>query len=113
MDITSYLYVLVALAFVLGLIGIMTLAARRLGLAQRMGTPGGNRRLSIVATLPLDSKRRAVLLRRDGVEHLVLLSATSETVVESGIPALEGDFPATLQQTMSSPPEGAEEAHPT
>jgi hypothetical protein len=31
-------------------------------------------------------RRRLVLLRRDDVEHLVILSPTGETVVETGIP---------------------------
>jgi flagellar protein FliO/FliZ len=43
------------------------------------------KRLSIVEVSPVDAKRRLVLVRRDGVEHLVLLGATNETVIETGI----------------------------
>jgi flagellar protein FliO/FliZ len=35
--------------------------------------------------MPIDPKRRLVLLRRDNVEHLVILGATGETIVETNI----------------------------
>ncbi|MBL3677575.1 MAG: FliO/MopB family protein [Alphaproteobacteria bacterium] len=72
-----------ALALVLGLMGLAALAARRWGLAGPQ-TPA-DARLSITASLPLDARRRAVLLKRDGVEHLVILGPGGETIVEIGI----------------------------
>ena len=41
----------------------------------------------------VDPKRRLVLVRRDGVEHLRLLGSNSELVIETGIPA------ATVQES--------------
>ena len=41
------------------------------------------RRLGVVETLPLDARRRLVLVRRDGVEHLILLGAAGEAVIET------------------------------
>ena len=41
----------------------------------------------MVETAAIDAKRRLVLLRRDGTEHLVLLGANTELLVESGIDA--------------------------
>jgi flagellar protein FliO/FliZ len=46
---------------------------------------GGRRRLKVVEVIPLDHKRRLVLVRRDDREHLLVLGAESETVVEAGI----------------------------
>lgn len=65
-------------------------ALRRFGLGMgRMNRHGGTagRRLSIVEIAPLDMKRRLVLIRRDEVEHLILLGPQTETVVERGITA--------------------------
>ena len=50
---------------------------------------GEPRRLSVVEARTLDARRQLVLIRRDGVEHLLLLSPNAETVVETGIPARE------------------------
>lgn len=53
----------------------------------------GGHRLKIVETRRIDAKNSAVLLRRDNIEHLIILGA-SNLVVENGIPApasFEGD----------------------
>lgn len=89
MDFTSYLRFVFALLFVLGLIGALTVVLRRygLGLASAQTRKGQDRRLRLVEVLPIDGKRRAILIRRDDVEHLVILGADSETLIETGIPA--------------------------
>lgn len=76
-----------ALIFVLGLIGLCVIAARRLGLGGLRAGPrfGRDRRLGVVETLALDPRRRLVLLRRDTAEHLVILGPSGETVIERGI----------------------------
>ncbi len=86
MDIDVYLRFLLALVFVLALIGILAWAARRFGLGVRT-LPNRNRtrRLAIVEVAAVDSKRRLVLVRRDDKEHLVLLGANSELLIEPGI----------------------------
>lgn len=86
MDLGTYMRFALALLFVLALIGIVAWLARKAGLGTRVArTKGSHRRLSIVEVSPVDGKRRLVLVRRDGVEHLVLLGTTSETVIETGI----------------------------
>lgn len=45
-----------------------------------------NRRLEVVEIQRIDAKNSAVLLRRDNVEHLVVLG-TSNLLVENNIPA--------------------------
>lgn len=81
-----YLETVLALVAVVALIFAVAWVARRLGLGGPLVAVGGKRRrLAIVEVLPLDAKRRLVLLRRDGTEHLVLLGATSDTLIERGI----------------------------
>ena len=87
MEIADYLRFAAALVLVLGLIGLAAWAVRRLGLAGRLAITGrGPRRISVVETAALGPKHRLVLVRRDGVEHLVLLAPTGNVVVERGIP---------------------------
>ena len=88
-----------ALILVVGLIFAVAWAARRMGLGGRFAAVGGKRRLAIVEVLPLDNKRRLVLLRRDGAEHLVILGVQGEIVVEAGIGAAERhpEFAAALE----------------
>lgn len=70
-----------ALALVLALIaGLAWLGKRN----QRVG-PRGGRRLSIVEAAAIDSRSRAVLVRRDDVEHLIVLHSGGALVVESAI----------------------------
>ncbi|MEE8246441.1 MAG: flagellar biosynthetic protein FliO [Alphaproteobacteria bacterium] len=89
MEFTSYLRFGAALVLVLGLIGIAAWAVRRFGLAGRLpAARSRGRRLAVVDVTPLDTKRRLVLVRRDGVEHLVLLGSAGDLVIERGIPVV-------------------------
>ena len=88
MDLDLYARFLLALVFVLALIGGLTWAARRFGLGGKlMPNRDGARRLEVVEVVTLDARRKLVLLRRDAVEHLVLLGSGNDLLVESGIPA--------------------------
>ncbi len=97
--IQSYAWYFSALLLVIGLILALAWIARRLGVMGRLTTTGGKRRLAIVEVLPLDAKRRLVLLKRDGTHHLVLLGATGEVVVESGITERAAGFAGALEET--------------
>jgi len=101
MALGNYLRFVFALLFVLGLIGALSILVRRygFGMANQPIRKGRDRRLSLVEILPIDTKRRAVLIRRDTVEHLIILGPDSETVVESGIaaPATDDDFSQALE----------------
>lgn len=87
MDFGNYLRFVLALLFVLGLIGVFAALLRRygVGMASAPMRKGAKRRLQVVEVLALDAKRRAVLMRRDDVEHLVVLGPDQQTVVETGI----------------------------
>lgn len=105
MDVYAYAKFVLALLFVLGLIGLLALAAKRwgLGLPQAQVRRGRNKRLGIVEVANLDTKRRLILIKRDDVEHLIILGHNGETVVETGItPPSEPDFPEILNETQNS-----------
>ncbi|HWJ73349.1 MAG TPA: flagellar biosynthetic protein FliO [Kaistia sp.] len=54
----------------------------------RIGTTairGRQPRLSVLDALPVDQKRRLVLVRRDNVEHLILIGGPTDLVVEAAI----------------------------
>ncbi|MGF1611156.1 MAG: flagellar biosynthetic protein FliO [Kiloniellales bacterium] len=88
MDLDVYARFLLALLFILALIGTLAWLARRFGLGGRLvANSPGQRRLAIAEVLALDSRRKLVLLRRDDREHLVLLGPTTDLLVETGIAA--------------------------
>lgn len=77
-----------ALLLVLGLIGLAGLAARKFslpGLAQGLLKPAGAKRLAVVESLMLSPRQRLVLIRRDNVEHLVILTGDGASTIESNI----------------------------
>jgi flagellar protein FliO/FliZ len=94
----SLLRTILAFAIVLGLLGLFALglryvAARGLKLP---GTAGGKRRLELVEALPLDARRRLVIVRCDGKEHLLLLGPNHDVIVMQNIveKLLENSKPA-------------------
>ena len=92
MEFSEYLRFLIALCFVLSLIGGLALLAKKMGWTQgQFGYAKPDARLKLVESLSLDTRRRVVLIRRDNVEHLLVIGATSETLIESGIPAVKGE----------------------
>jgi flagellar protein FliO/FliZ len=66
----------IALAAVLALIWTLARGARAFGLAPAVG-----KRLQTAEMLPLDGKRRLVLVRCDGREVLLLVGGPQDTVV--------------------------------
>jgi flagellar protein FliO/FliZ len=79
-----YLNGALALGIVLVLI-VLGLWALKLVLRTSTGVVlGRNRRLSLVENLPIDSKRQLLIVRRDTVEHLILVGGPQDVVVESG-----------------------------
>ena len=85
----NYFQFFLALVFVLGLIGLVAIIMRHYGLggAIRFGRKerAGRRRVEIVDVAPVDARRRLILVRRDDVEHLILLGAHEDILVESNI----------------------------
>ncbi len=97
MDYASIAQALLALVFVIGLIGVFALVAKRMGLGVPSPALGNkNKRVVVLEVTPVDAKRRLVLFRRDDQEHLVLLGMNGEHVVESNIQSTQS-FPDTLE----------------
>ncbi len=104
MDFDGYLRFLLALVFVIALIAMFAAFARRMGFGYRRTDKGSRiRRLSIVEIMPVDAKRRLVLIRRDATEHLILLGTGSDLLVEDGIAV--NDFADVLAETAKPPNE--------
>jgi flagellar protein FliO/FliZ len=76
----------VAFLIVLGLIGAIAWAVRRFG-SGRLGasTRGRQPRLAVIDYASVDSRRRLILVRRDNVEHLLMIGGPSDIVVEPNI----------------------------
>lgn len=77
-----------ALSLVLALIGLAWVAARKYGLPG-LANPNATRRLSVVETLMIGPRHRLYLVRRDTIEHLVLIGPQGTTSIESGIAAAD------------------------
>lgn len=76
-----------ALVLVLGLIGAAAWAIRRFGLSRLVGAAAsGPARLGVVEVRAIDSRHKLVLLRRDDVEHLMLLGPGTSRLVETRRP---------------------------
>ncbi|MBV8837648.1 MAG: flagellar biosynthetic protein FliO [Alphaproteobacteria bacterium] len=78
---------IVAFVIVLGLIGATFWIIRRFG-ATRVGAAaqrGRQPRLAVIDAAPVDGRRRLVLVRRDNVEHLLMIGGPSDIVVEQNI----------------------------
>jgi flagellar protein FliO/FliZ len=99
MDLATYLKFTLSLVLVLALFAVAVWAAKRYLPTMRLGARPG-RRLQVVEVLMLDTRRRLVLIRRDDTEHLILLGAASETVIERG-----GRPVASFAQHLSTPGE--------
>jgi hypothetical protein len=76
----------VAFLIVLGLIGAIAWAIRRFG-SGRLGstTRGRLPRLAVIDYASVDGRRRLILVRRDNVEHLLMIGGPSDIVVEPNI----------------------------
>ena len=79
----DYMRVLMALLFVVGLIYFAGLMARRTGFDKRLTGNKGPARLKLVETLYLDPRRRLVIVQCDDREHVLLLAASGDLLVES------------------------------
>jgi flagellar protein FliO/FliZ len=85
MEALEYFRFAAALLVVLGLIGLLAWLARRWRLTGPPAARGAARRLEVVEVAALDPRRRLVLVRRDEVEHLLLLAQDGGLVIEAGI----------------------------
>ena len=84
-DLPEVLRIVFALIFVLALMGGLALLLKRLGLSTGTTQNTAKRRLRIIEALPIDHRRRAVILECDDKQHLVILGTNGETLVDSNL----------------------------
>jgi len=108
MEFDTYLRFILVLVFVLGLVLALGWVLKRSGISGQ-AIAGKGRRLGVVETAFLGPKHRLVLVRRDAVEHLVLIGPNHAEVVESGIGgALHESFKAMVgREAAPTPPSGS------
>lgn len=102
-----------ALILVLGLLGGFAVVARRAGwmgpmpMLDRWSTSTRKRRLSITETLMLDPRRKVVIVRVDDAEHVLLLGAEREQVLDRAPakdePVFEPVAPDTVDTDAENP----------
>jgi flagellar protein FliO/FliZ len=76
-----------AFLIVLGLIGATAWAIRRFGSGRLggAGARGRQPRLAVIDHATVDARRRLILVRRDNIEHLIMIGGPTDVVVESTI----------------------------
>jgi flagellar protein FliO/FliZ len=112
-DIPQGVQWLLALAIVLGLVIVFGWMLRRFAGGKLRAKGQGNRarqpRLGVVDIYDLDRQRQLILLRRDNVEHLVMIGGPNDVVVETTILrsiARQALSPAQ-PEAVASPPDPA------
>ncbi|MGE3148617.1 MAG: flagellar biosynthetic protein FliO [Pseudorhodoplanes sp.] len=85
---------LFAFIVVFALIGVVAWVVRRFGNGgmNAAGARGRQPRLALLESAPVDARRRLLLIRRDNVEHLLLVGGPTDVVVETN--ALRASQPA-------------------
>jgi flagellar protein FliO/FliZ len=85
MTIEEYINAASALVLVLALMGLIAIVFKRLNDGSGKFLGGTDQRLKVIEQKVIDPKHKMVLIRRDDVEHLVILSHNDTCVVETGM----------------------------
>jgi flagellar protein FliO/FliZ len=105
-DISTPLKFFIAFAIVLALIGLTAWLVRRFG-ANRLGggaARGRQPRLAVIDAATVDGRRRLVLIRRDNVEHLLMIGGPTDLVVEPNIVRAVGSREVTREPARLETP---------
>jgi len=98
---TAILIVGIAL---LALVGVFWLIRNRAASTFIRGGKNRLPRLAVLDATAVDTRRRLVLIRRDDVEHLVMIGGPTDIVIESRIPqAQQGRTPRQAEPAMPAP----------
>ncbi|WP_409518612.1 hypothetical protein [Methylobacterium sp. PvR107] len=82
---------------------VRRLTGRNLALPGRAGGRGRQPRLGIVDVYELDRARQLILLRRDNVEHLLLVGGPNDVVVERNIQRSQRPLPEASLRSEPTP----------
>ena len=89
----------IAFAVVLALIGLTAWLVRRFGANHLGGSARGRQpRLAVIDAATVDGRRRLVLIRRDNVEHLLMIGGPTDVVVEPNIVRATGGVRETARE---------------
>ena len=76
----------IAFVVVLALIGAATWLVRRFGTTRLDASARGRQpRLAVIDSATVDARRKLIIIRRDNVEHLLMIGGPSDVVVETNI----------------------------
>jgi hypothetical protein len=76
---------IIAFVIVLGLIGATFWLVRRFGAARLAAGRGRQPRLAVIDVAAVDGRRKLIIIRRDNVEHLLMIGGPSDVVIETNI----------------------------
>lgn len=101
---------LLALGAVLFLIVVIAWLLKKVNLvSSRVGRLGEDARLSVSEAVAVDHRRKLVLVKRDHVEHLILIGGENDLLLEHAIPPHARPQPKAPSQTQ---PQKAKQAQP-
>ncbi|WP_310619214.1 flagellar biosynthetic protein FliO [Flexibacterium corallicola] len=108
--------VFVTVAFVFGLAAITVPLLRRLARTTYRGSRNRQPRIAIMDAADVDNRRRLLLIRRDNVEHLILVGGHNDVVVEQniirGVPVSSGLGRRSPLHDVSNQQDGSYEQAP-
>lgn len=99
----TFITAILALGIVLILIVLGLWALKVFFRASNTFVRGRNKRLTVVDQVSIDQKRQLIIVRRDNVEHLILVGGPQDLVVESGIAAEKPGATAPRRPTAAGP----------
>ena len=102
----------IAFLVVLALIGLTAWLVRRFGASRLGGAARGRQpRLAVIDAASVDGRRRLVLIRRDNIEHLLMIGGPTDVVIEPNIVRAGAREPARgampAEPRLAPPPEAA------
>ena len=109
---------IIAFVFVLLLIGAAAWLVRRFGTTRMDAAARGRQpRLAVIDSAAVDGRRKLVIIRRDNVEHLLMIGGPSDVVVETnivrGTAVAARDAPAARNGSAETMPRAMTLADPT
>ena len=84
-ELPIYVNFIIAFIIVLALIGVVAWLVRHFGAARLAAGRGRQPRLAVIDAAAIDGRRKLIIIRRDNVEHLLMIGGPSDVVVETNI----------------------------